>query len=109
MEENRAKRLAFYRRMGVKTNGAVISKFQVLQFGQMMMEFFQLGGQDRDMFEQLRDTAARLVMIRAPTGCCDTCHQSIYCHERMENDLILVCQNERCRNVCFYFLDLFVW
>ena len=106
-EENLSKRTSFYHQMGIKINGSIISKMQVRQFGEILAEFYQLGGQNHELFLLLRYMGERLVMINAPLGCCDACHQSVYFHERQNNDLILVCQNERCRDVCFYFLELF--
>lgn len=111
IEENRAKRKDYFQRMRLKINGSLVSRHLVDRFFEMYETYemaLEQGDQGLNLLHQIQNSAMMLIVIRAVGGVCRTCGKSFMRFEIFQReDFMLVCQNERCRDITFFVINLF--
>lgn len=108
-EENRAKRLQYYRTIGPKIQGALQAKVSLLLFEELLQAWQIPGLQSPELLGNIRFRAMVLVMFQAVSGECERCMQSVVRFEvHRQIHLMAICQNERCAHVQFFFEELFM-
>ena len=105
VDENKAKKREYYRQMRGRILSTVMSKMWVSKFFEIM-EQMAIQPTQR-LWYRLRDLGMGLVMTHSSTGSCHRCGVGVFRFERRNNDMLLVCQEEHCREVVYFFEELF--
>lgn len=107
-EENQAKRKEYFNKMRERVSYSLMIRHLVAEFHQKYEDFHRGGRTDIRLWIELQNRAMMLIVMGAIIRPCRICGRSCTKYQIRSNyHLMSVCQNQKCKDVSHFILDLF--